>query len=183
MRPITRRFNSREWNTIKSLQKYKHVPYLFGRNHTHMFMEKYETDLFKKTISSSIEDVHRTVDARFCSTLFQFLDNLHSKEGIYHGDINPKNICLKGDSWALINWESARPHDIRTLKSCADYRVGAKGDVYSAAMSIIVARNGWSDIHLQVHELTDGIFCSAYMYGKDWESILSTSGPTRRVQT
>ena len=53
-----------------------------------MFMEKYETDLFDKIVGSSIEDIHRTVDARFCSTSAY----VHTKEGIYHGDIKPEGV-------------------------------------------------------------------------------------------
>ena len=140
-------------------------------------MEEYETDLFEKIVDSSLEDIHRTVDARFCSTFFQFLNCLHTEEGLYHGDIKPENICLKGDSWALIDWESARPHGVRSDIRTPDYSgiyTGAKGDVYSAAMSIAVARNKDhpENLHLDVHELTDGIFCSTYMCGKDWESEL-----------
>ena len=86
------------------------------------------------------------------------------------------------DSWALIDWESARPHGVRISDCKCDIRTpdysgiytGAKGDVYSAAMSIVVARNQDhpENLDLEVHELTDGIFCSAYMYGKNWESEL-----------
>ena len=147
---------------IKSLQKHKHVPYLFGKDKTHMFMERYETDLFDAVMRQNY-----TIDASFCSTLFQFLERLHREEGIYHGDIKPKNICLKQNSWAITNWKSARPH--------GGTYTGARGDVYAATMTIIAThtREHPENLHCEVHGLTDGILCPAYMRAKNWESILS----------
>ena len=169
MRSFAKKFNHREWTTIKSLQKHKHVPYLFGKNKTHMFMERYETDLFDAIVRRNF-----TIDPSFCSTLFRFLGRLHREEGIYHGDIKPENICLKQNSWALIGWESARPHGVRTPAHSGPY-TGARRDVYAATMTIVAAhtREHPENLHCEVHGLTDGILCPAYMRAKNWESILS----------
>lgn len=168
MRSFAKKFNHREWTMIKSLQKHKHVPYLFGKDKTHMFMERYETNLF-----DAVARQNYTIDASFCSTLFRFLERLHREEGVYHGDIKPEHICLNKDSWAIIDWESARPHGVRAPAHGGIY-TGARADVYAATMTIVAAHTGRNpeNLHCEVHGLMDGILCPAYMLAKNWESIL-----------
>lgn len=177
MRSFVKRFNHQEYNTLLSLQKYQNVPTLFGRDKTHMYMERYEMDLFDAIVSRNREHDRSVIDAEFCSSFFGFVDRLHRVEKIYHGDIKPENICLRDHEWALIDWESARPHgvesDVRTPDYSGAHR-GAQGDIYAATMSVLVALTGRDPdgLHRDVHRLTDGVFRSAHMCEKDWKEIV-----------
>ena len=111
-------------------------------------MSRYDTDLFE-AMNKQI-----AITSTFAKELFTFLDVLHEDAGMFHGDIKPENICMNvgingGDlhSWALIDWESARTHGATFVGPYTpDYMPpcespSASGDVYSAAVTLLVAHN------------------------------------------
>lgn len=54
----------------------------------------------------SIKDLHKPVDRYpYKNSIREVIKNIESEYGIYHNDLRWKNICLKGESIMLVDWE------------------------------------------------------------------------------
>ena len=147
---------------MKMLQKYKHVPSLYGHDSRRMYMEKYDNVLNTHGAGN--------IDDRFAISLFEFLDNLHYGCALYHGNINPAHICFNDiNSWALVDWSSP---DFGSHSG--SLKASIKGDVYAATMTLVEVKTGQpvDHLHQEVHDITEGILCAYHMKSKPWSEIL-----------